>query len=512
MKKIYKKYIQVVFLATFLIVGCTDNFDELNTNPVAYSSTNFNPNYLLTTSQLTYTGSTDFSYETWRANLIYCSTMMQQFSTTLGYWAGDKYTLNAAYATAYWDVAYPEQVKPVVDLVEFTRAKPQYKNLHQIGRIMKAMILQRITDLYGDVPYFEAGMGYHSKAYFPKYDKQEAIYADILKELEEATNSLDPAADKPTGDAFYNGDILKWQRFGNTLILRAAMRLSKVKPDLTKTYVQKVLGKTMQSNSDNAFLVNNAAGGRATINRNSQVLNGPPENVEIKWSQTFINQLKNTNDPRISVISVRNGNNNIPASQIGMPNGYDVGTIRNISTAPGYPGDRPSYSGPSAIFRNNDGPTFILTYAQSELLLADAAVRFGIGGSAGDHYKNGVRAAITFLSQYNASAAISETAANDFLAANPYDPANALNQINTQYWINAATMLDFYESWSNWRRTGIPVLVPTNYPTNVTGNTIPRRFPYPVREANTNPVNYKPAHDAVPGGDLLSGRVWWDMQ
>ncbi len=409
MKKICKKYIQVVFLAMFLISGCTDNFDELNTNPVAYSSSNFNPNYLLTTSQLTYTGSTDFSYETWRANLIYCSTMMQQFSTTLGYWAGDKYTLNAAYATAYWDVAYPEQVKPVVDLVEFTRDKPQYKNLHQIGRIMKAMILQRITDLYGDVPYFEAGMGYYSKAYFPKYDKQEAIYADILKELEEATNSLDPVADKPSGDAFYNGDILKWQRFGNTLILRAAMRLTKAKPDLAKIYVQKVIEKTMQSNSDNAFLVNNAAGGRVTINRNSQVLNGPPENVEIKWSQTFIDHLKSTKDPRLSVISVRNGNNNNPSSQIGMPNGYDVGTIRNISTAPGYPGDRLSYSGPSSIFRNNDGPTFILTYAESELLLADAAVRFNLGGNPEEHYKNGVRAAITYLSQYNASATISET-------------------------------------------------------------------------------------------------------
>lgn len=509
MKSNLKKYITVLFTG-LLLAGCTDDFEELNTNPVTYSATSFNPNYLLTSAQLTYSGSTDFSYETWRGNLIYSSTMMQSFATTLGYWAGDKYTLNAAYATAYWDVAYPEQVKPVVDLVELTRDKPQYKNLHNIGRIMRAMILQRITDLYGDVPYFEAGMGYYNKSYFPKYDKQQDIYMDILKEYEEATNNLDLAADKPTGDAMYAGDIAKWKRFGNTLMLRAAMRLSKVQPDVAKTWAQKAVGKTMLSNSDNAFIVNNSAGGRTTVNRNSQVLNGAPEKTETKWSQTFINQLKSTNDPRLPIISVIPPNNNNPADQIGMPNGYDVGTIRNINTAPGYPGNRFAYSEPTVLFRNNDGPTFFLTYAESELLLADAAARFSIAGSASDHYNNGVRAAMTFLSQYNVSATISDAAITAYLAANPYNPANGLTMINTQYWIHASTMLDFYEVWSNWRRTGMPALTPTNYPTNVTGNTIPRRFPYPVREANTNPVNYNAAHNAVPGGDLLIGRVWWD--
>lgn len=500
----------LLFTGILFAPGCTKDFGELNTNPTTYNNDNFNPNFLLTSAQLTYTGSTDFSYETWRGNLIYCSTMMQGFATTLGYWAGDKYTLNAAYASAYWDVAYPEQVKPVVALVQFTKDKPQYKNLHQVSRLMRAMVLQRITDLYGDVPYFEAGMGYYTKSYFPKYDKQQDIYTDLLKEMEEATIALDPAADKITGDAFYQGDITKWQRFGYTLLLRAAMRLSKIQPEVAKTYVQKTIGKTMQSNGDNAILIHNTAGGRTTINRNSQVLNGPPESTEIKWSQTFINQLKSTNDPRLAVVAVRDGSNNNPDQQIGMPNGYDVGTLRNISTAPGYPGDRLSYSGPGALFRNGDGPTFILSYAESELLLADAAIRLGVGGSAATHYANGVKAGITFLGQYGSAGTISDAAANDYLAANPFNPADALNQINTQYWVHTSTMLDFYEAWSNWRRTGIPALVPTNYPTNVTNNTIPRRFPYPVREANTNPVHYQEAHDAVPGGDLLTGRVWWD--
>ena len=82
--------------------GCTKNFEKLNTDPTAFSATNFDPNYLLTTAQLDYTGSQDFSYDTWRADLIYCSDMIQGFATSIGYWAGDKYLANPEYTAAYW--------------------------------------------------------------------------------------------------------------------------------------------------------------------------------------------------------------------------------------------------------------------------------------------------------------------------------------------------------------------------------------------------------------------------
>jgi hypothetical protein len=200
--------------------------------------------------------------------------MIQGLSTVVGYWAGDKYLLNEAYTAAYWQVAYPEQVKPIVDLVQFTKDKPQYKNTYQISRIMKALIMQRITDLYGDVPYFSAGLGYYSNEFFPKYDPQQAIYTDLLKEVEEATNSLDAAADKPAGDVFYNGNIDQWKKFGNSLLLRIAMRLTKVDPAMAQTYVTKVQGKTFAGNADNALVRHDDKGGRATINRNSQVLIG----------------------------------------------------------------------------------------------------------------------------------------------------------------------------------------------------------------------------------------------
>lgn len=125
--------------AVLLSSGCTDEFEDINTNPASYSQANFDPNYVLTTAQLTYTGSMDFAYETWWANLIYAATLIQGLSTVVGYWGGDKYLLNEGYTAAYWDKAYPDQVKPVTDLVQFTQDKEAYKNLHQIARIWRAL-------------------------------------------------------------------------------------------------------------------------------------------------------------------------------------------------------------------------------------------------------------------------------------------------------------------------------------------------------------------------------------
>jgi hypothetical protein len=523
------KYTALFSLIALLGAGCTKKYEAINTDPSSYNQTNFDPNFMLTSAELGYTGSTDFAYDTWRANLIYSSGIIQGLSSVIGYWQGDKYLLNSDYTAAYWgfssDGAYPEQIKPIVDIVESTVGKPQYKNLHQIARLLRAMMLERVTDLYGDVPYFNAGMGYYNKDFFPKYDPQDSIYANLLNEVSDATTQLDPNADQPSGDVIYKGNTGQWQRFGNTLLLRIAMRLVKVDPATAQAWVAKVVGKTMQSNADNAKVNGDATGGRATQNRNSQILlgDGGQENFYTRWSATFINMLKSDNDPRLGKIAVtdlyvddqtkkqNSAANADPAVQKGMPNGKDLSGIpgQTIGSDPSFTSFT-DYSSPSPALIKRDGPTFFLTYGESELLLAEAAARFSVGGDPAQHYHDGVKAAITYLGQYDPAAAIADVDAESFVAANPYAPANGLQMINTQYWILTNTMLDFYESWCNWRRSGFPVLTPVNYPGNATNGTIPRRFPYPLAEANTNPANYNAAHSAVPGGDLLTSRVWWD--
>src|ERR1700712_6079273 len=100
MKKELFKYGALLCAGMVLTTSCTKNFEKINTDPTAFSATNFDPNYLLTSAQLDYTGSQDFSYDTWRADLIYCSDMIQGTATSIGYWAGDKYLLNAEYTAA----------------------------------------------------------------------------------------------------------------------------------------------------------------------------------------------------------------------------------------------------------------------------------------------------------------------------------------------------------------------------------------------------------------------------
>ncbi|MEP6750789.1 MAG: SusD/RagB family nutrient-binding outer membrane lipoprotein, partial [Bacteroidota bacterium] len=97
-----------------------------------------------------------------------------------------------------------------------------------------------------------------------------------------------------------------------------------------------------------------------------------------------------------------------------------------------------------------------------------------------------------------------------YQAANLYPAVagNRLTAIHTEMFILNASTLNGFEGWANYRRTGLPVLIPTNYPGNATGGTIMRRLIYPVSEQGQN-VNYKAAV-AAQGPDLFTTKMWWD--
>ena len=175
--------------------------------------------------------------------------------------------------------------------------------------------------------------------------------------------------------------------------------------------------------------------------------------------------------------------------------------------------NRYTYSDPEA-------PTFIITYAQSQFLLAEAAVRGWVSGDAKTYYENGVRAAmeqfaqfpkaLSLYAQYLGAGAISA-----YLDENPFDQSKALEQINTQYWINC--FCNTYEAYSNWRRSGYPDLKspydPANpYGSSATDGSIPRRFRYPSTESQVNMNNYNDAVSRMNKGDSFMSRVWWDVK
>ena len=521
--KLQSIYILASAVMLMAFASCKKDLLKTNTDPNSVSVDVFDPNNILTATQLYYTGSTDNAIEVEETEIQGAGCFIQHWASTSGYFFGDKYLFSPGGWSSFFDHAYTSQVKNAVDLYTTTMGKSQYKNLHQISRIMKALVFERITDVYGDVPYFQAGEAYHESVYFPAYDKQKDIYADMLKEISQAVDSLDENADKPIGDMFYyskNDQIGEWKKFGNTLLLRMAMRLTKVDPATAQTYVTKVQDLTMTSNDDNA-IVPHGTNDPLTINR---IYRGIGEDGSIQLSgqisKPFIDFLKNNNDPRLPVLSYvyppgfspgddPSGGSADPADQNGLPNGYDAGnTSHGIINYPGFLGNTDLYSRPSPIIFNATAPTLVLTYAESEFLLADAAKRWGIGDAA-THYKNGVLAAITELAVYGDAAIISDGDAEAYYDAHPYDDANGLEMINTQFW---ATTFNEYEAWSNYRRTGYPVLVPVNYPGSQSPGAIPRRMAYSTVDKQVNAANYNAAVAALPGGDKITSRMWWDVQ
>jgi hypothetical protein len=506
--------------------ACTKDFENINTDKNKSGESSGVPEYNFSRAILEFTGNSDYSYDTWRVNIIYCSMMMQQLSNATWY-AGDKYIQNDGWASAYFERAYPDQIKYITDVVRVTKDNAYLSNLYNISRIAKVLIFHRLTDIYGDIPYSEAGKGYSDRIFTPKYDAQQEIYMDMLKELEEAAKALDATKAVPgQGDLIYNKGgaanaaqvVASWKKLAYSLMLRLGMRLSKRDDAVAKTWVEKAYaGGLISSNEENAFIVHDASGGRTTVNRVSNILSGEWNAIntpgEASISKTFMDFLKNNDDPRLKYIAVVPASNSeVPADQLGMPNGYDSNEgATDIKKAPGYPGDTKKYSvlNKNVLLKLN-GPTFLVTYAQVELLLAEAAKRgWSVGADAATHYNNGVKAAMEQLAQYSATATISAAEVQAYLTANPYDDADGYNQINTQYW--AACVLDWYEAWANWRRSGYPQLTPVNYTGNATGGKIPRRMLYPSSELASNPTHYQEAITRQ-GTNALTTPVWWDKQ
>jgi hypothetical protein len=518
------KLLLIMIVGGLGLTACDKNFEQINIDPTKLTPANMNYNYMFTSAQLVTSGNSDGNaYEDWRNNLIYASTMIQHLSSTTGYWAGDKYTYNPGYNSAYWDANYNNSIRNIVEVVERIKDDPTKANFYQIARIFKVFMFQRMTDMYGDIPYTEAGLGYLQGTTQPVYDKQQDIYMDMLNELKEAAGALSASAPNTIGaaDQVYGGDPDKWKKFAYSLMVRLAMRLSKVAPNDAESWVkQAVTGGVMTDNADNAILQHEARDWNTVTNGNGWVLVGVDPDAS-RMSHTFINLLKTTSDPRLPYLATvvtapantADKGNNSAAVQLGQPNGFDLGgTATNISNAPNWPGDRNKYSVVNRnTFARKDAPTFFLTHAETQLLLAEAAQRGWITtGSAASYYNAGVTAAMKQMTQAGAVTGISDADIGTYLGANAYNAGTGLQQINTQYWI--ATFMDEYEAWANWRRSGFPALTPVNYFGNVTGGTIPRRFTYPLNEAAVNGDNYNAAVGALQGGDKMTSRVWWDKQ
>ena len=516
--------------AAMLLAACDKGFEEKNVNPNAYTEPAIGALFTTSIIRTVGTGTADRN----RTNIKYLSGAMQYHATLQNFWYGEKGIVNAQTGN-FFETVYTSHIRELAVILDKTKDDPELVNQNAIATIWWVYALHRVTDAYGDVPYKEATKGTNG-IYKPKYDKQSDIYPWMLQDLESAIGKLDPSKASFGGaDVLYQGDVGKWKTFAYSLMLRLGMRLTKVDPAMAETWVKKAIaGGVMKSNDDIAILEHSPTSGN-TWNWDARELKREslPEGNQglglVKMGKTFIDLLKENNDPRLSFYATLwRGNINSmqgqvisettkPEDQKGLPNGYDVGTISEA--IPGWDNSMlTSYSEPNtATIANFSSPSIIISYSEVEFLLAEAALRGWGPGTAEEHYKNAIRANMESSTLYPysdvAPMQITTTEIDDYLAAHPLTGTEAekMKQIYTQFYLAHYMYLDFFEAWSTWRRTGVPDLALIHYSLNTTGGLPIRRLMYSYDEKALNTANVEAAI-AAQGPDTYTTRVWWDKQ
>lgn len=502
MKKTYN-YLAILMLF-ILTSSCDEGFDELNTNKVR--ATTLDPIIQLNAATL------GLAYPT--ATLIYEVGIVQQvISPNSGVLTGANYNQdNRASTQVNWQNYYQNVIKNTGDVIDRTKEDPAKSNVYNMARIVQAHAFMILTDSYGSVPFSEAGKGYSDQIFFPAYDTQESIYPKIIQELDEAGAALSLTGKIETADILFKGNIPQWKAYANSLLLRAGMRLSGVDPTLAQQVVAKAAPGVILSNSANALIAHDAN----YTNPIGNMLNST-EASNFFLAAPFVNYLKGTGDPRLRAIAVtyvgaKSGPEQTPerassdpAIQVGMPMGNDNLGAAKAATDAGLA----SFYEFSQVDRRRitklQAPNFLVTASQNLLLLAEARNRGWITvGTVEEYYTNAVIAHMNQISSIDPASTIPQGLIDQYLAANPFDPAKAMEQINTQYWISS--FLNGPEAFANFRRTGFPVLQENPYP----GSEVPfiNRLTYPNSEISVNGSNVSAAI-AAQGPDDLATKVWW---
>jgi hypothetical protein len=507
MKNIIKYSLVAVVL--FFSTSCEKRLEKLNVNTTGFSS--LDPILQLNGAivNASFQGGT----------LVYEVGIVQQVvSPNGGVLAGANYNVdNKSLGAPTWPTYYRNVIRNTHDIIVGLKTNTLRQNLYHMARIFQAYAFMILTDTYGEIPYTDAGKGYDEAVLFPKYETQQFIYTDIIKELTEATAALNAATATESGDILYAGNIAQWKKFGYSLLLRAGMRLSKIDPvKAAATVTAAVTGGVITANADNAYV-------RQTSDYQQPIgntLNGS-EAANFYLTKPFVDSLKKYNDPRLPAIAVRyvgatsgptqtTANQNFTiASQIGMPMGFNNQTVVAQATADGLA----SFYDYSQVDRRRlvkgASPVFYVTAAQTLLLLAEARERGWITSSTTKaYYDAAVTAHMQQMVTYDPNSAVAAGDITTYLTiSNPFNPLLAMQQIGTQYWI--ASFLNGPEAFANFRRTGYPALAPNPYPgKEITGPFI-RRLTYPTSEISVNTANVQAAI-ARQGADNLETRIWWD--
>ncbi|MBS1436192.1 SusD/RagB family nutrient-binding outer membrane lipoprotein [Phocaeicola plebeius] len=566
MKKIYS-YIasSMMIFSLGAFSSCSDSYlEDVNTDDSKASI--IDPNAQLTTALLQTYG--DFSLMDTYRSYITGFTQYYAGGWNVSNYAGAVYPKDSEMALL-WNRYYSISIKNLVDAIYRSEDMP---NTNAALRIHRAYMMALLSDIYGDIPCSEAGMSYINGNATPKYDTQEEVYNFVFSELKAAAAQLGTGTDLISGDVTsLESDVTAWKRYANTLRLRYAMRISDVAPEKAREEFESALtadGGIISSGDEDAYvkyidapftLYDGANDLDFRANALGEMIYGQDPKSPSFVCSTLYKYMETMNDPRLYRIArcyihttrsqtdtsgnydvtdeviawgEKGGLGIVPCNVgdawwsdwVNAPATSDIPTLANlVSLYPEKGYDQNDYPARmirptiAVAFCNADCPGILITYAEVEFLLAEAASKgWNVSGSAESHYEEGIRASMQMMNNYyDIVSKISDDEINDYIAANPLG-SNPRESINTQAWILHLTNPS--EGWANLRRSDYPAIadrtllpVRTDFPREDPNMQTPTRLRYPLLESKYNSVNNKAAVDRMGGNDNWHTRVWWDI-
>ena len=453
-----KKYLAVVMMGCGLMAttACSDSYmEELNTDETKASS--IAPSAQLTTALLQTYG--DFGLmDTYRS---YITGFTQHFA---GGWNVTNYA-GCVHAQddqmrLVWDQFYSVAIKNIVDAIANSEDQP---NTNAALRIHRVYLMSVLTDIYGDIPCTEAGKGFTEGISNPKYDKQEDIYNFFFEELDACVAQLGTGTDRIGGDVTsMSGDAAAWRKYANSLRLRYAMRISDVNPTKAQEEFEKALsadGGYITKASEDAYVIYTDGpftlydGSRDLdfrVNALGEILYGQDPSSPTFVCSTFVNILKENNDPRLfricrhylnvkrtDVKPDREWNVDVTdeveawintqqglqtacnpgaawySDWVNPPANADIPTLAKlVEQYPDAGFDKNNYNARmvrpflSIDFEMPDRPGALINYAEIEFLLAEAKLKgWNVEGTVEDHFKAGVKASMEWMNTHYLQAA-----------------------------------------------------------------------------------------------------------
>lgn len=411
----------------------------------------------------------------------------------------DSYNLAGSFQNQWDFEIYSATVNNLRIIIKDNEAtSPAYSG---IAKIQLAYIMSVATDLWGSVPYSQAGFGLDFQQ--PRYDSQADIYKgntglgivglfDLVKSGIADLNKASVLKAGPEDIIYYDAaaptaNVAKWKRAGNSLLIKFAITVSNVEPALATSTINAALASTDGIIDDPKYDMN--------VPFTSALNNQNPNYIQ-DISGTFKNN--QTLSTRLLALS-RSLNDTVRLAKMftkpgGKFTGYENGN--NVAAPP--VATRSNYN-VYVVGSNGEAPARLLTTFQTKFNLAEAVLRLGIPGSADTYFKDGIRASM-------AATGMTGAEITNYFTTNPAavtlsgTPADMLKQIITQKYL--AWVGNGIESYNDFRRTGYPALVVALNAAGDNPAVIPRRFPYTSNEGNANPNQPSPR----PKTDV---KVWW---